>query len=195
VILIFDKRTEEHRALVRTFHAHQEWVQTVRFHPIYSQQLISAGLDHAVKLWDIRGPDAAMKRWDLPSFGHSAFDVHSQSMVFAGTSVGPGSWKSQRVLVHSLYTSDPLSAFTLPSGLISAPTVTQPSPSIPRLCSLTFHPTQMLYGVGSADGTVRIMGCGLRASSALDGHSIPEPRTMNGFSPHGLDHDLSHDHL
>jgi hypothetical protein len=41
-------------------------------------------LDGSVKLWDLRGADVAAKTWDLHPNGLSAFDVHSQTNVFAG---------------------------------------------------------------------------------------------------------------
>ncbi len=37
-----------------------------------------------VKLWDTRGPDRAVETWEMFPGGLAAFDVHSQSGVFAG---------------------------------------------------------------------------------------------------------------
>jgi hypothetical protein len=39
------------------------------------------------------------------------------------------------------------------TGLTTSPTRGLPSQYIPRFGSLVFHPTEMLYGVGSPDGT------------------------------------------
>jgi hypothetical protein len=39
------------------------------------------------------------------------------------------------------------------TGLTTSPTRGLPSQYIPRSGSLVFHPTEMLYGVGSPDGT------------------------------------------
>jgi hypothetical protein len=46
-----------------------------------------------VKLWDFRGPERAVETWDLFPGGLAAFDVHSQSGVFAGC-VTPLAWIS-----------------------------------------------------------------------------------------------------
>jgi len=101
---------------------------------------------------------------ELHTDGLSALDVHPQTGVFAATSaLTPQHWRDQRVTVQSLSRATPLSAFNVPSGINGFPQCAQggggPSPYVPRLTSLAFHPMEMLYGVGGPDGTVRIMGC------------------------------------
>jgi len=160
VVKVFDRRLEEEDSIVRTYSEHTSWVQNVRWHP--SGGILSASLDGEVKLWDLRSSNAAGKTWDLYPSGMAAFDVHCQSGVFAATSaITPTSWRSQRTIVHSLTSTAPLSAFNISTGLTSHPARAFPSPFIPRSTSLVFHPTEMLYGVGETDGSIRIMGCKL----------------------------------
>jgi regulator-associated protein of mTOR len=137
---------------------------------------IKHSLDGQVKLWDLRGSDNAIKTWDAhPNLtGISAFDVHSTTGVFATyviaisvrvrtscsyvfrtSAINPAYWRSQRITVHSLTRTDSLSAFNISTGLTMHPARVLPSPFIPRLSSLVFHPTEMLYGVGEPDGTSR----------------------------------------
>lgn len=101
VVKVFDRRLEEEDAVVRSYKDHGSWVQNVKWHPIYGGQFLSAGyvalihfpyilllikprrLDGEVKLWDLRGPDRAAQTWNIHPNGLSAFDVHSQTGVFA----------------------------------------------------------------------------------------------------------------
>jgi len=132
----------------------------VRWHPHLGAQLLSASLDGEVMLWDLRAGEHAIKSWGLEN-GLTAFDVHEQARVFVSTSaVSPSSWRAQRAVVHSISRPGVLSKMNIPTGVTSPPR-DYPSPSIPRHGSLAFHPTEMLYGVGGPDGTVRVIGCKL----------------------------------
>jgi regulator-associated protein of mTOR len=103
-VKVFDRRLEEEDAIVRTYTDHASWVQNVRCHPFRGEQFLSArsefkllhllsrnptnhmfldSLDGTVKLWDLRGAGVAAKSWDVHPSGLSAFDVHSQTGVFA----------------------------------------------------------------------------------------------------------------
>jgi len=160
-VKVFDRRLEDEDAIVRTYTEHTSWVQNVRWHPTSGGQLLSASLGGQVKIWDLRGPDSAVETIDVQPQGLSAFDVHSTSGVFAATSaINPSYWRSQRTVVQSL-SRDTLSEFNVSTGLLIPPSRSLPSPFIPRSSSLVFHPTEMLYGLGEPDGTVRIMGCKL----------------------------------
>ncbi|KAH0591317.1 hypothetical protein H2248_001400 [Termitomyces sp. 'cryptogamus'] len=162
VVKVFDRRLEEEDAIVRTYSEHTAWVQNVRWHPTIRGQLLSASLDGQVKLWDLRGSDDAVETIDLLPDGLSAFDVHPASAVFAVTSaINPTQWRSQQIVVHSLSRNKNLSDHTTATGLSSPPSRALPSTFIPRLSSLVFHPTEMLYGIGEPDGTIRIFGCKL----------------------------------
>ncbi|PPQ79360.1 hypothetical protein CVT25_002630 [Psilocybe cyanescens] len=162
VVKVFDGRLEDDDAIVRTYSDHTSWVQNVRWHPTLSGQLLSAGIDGEVKLFDLRSSDYATRTWNIHPDGLSAFDVHPISNVFAAnSSISPLHWKTQRIVVHSLNKPSPLSAFSVTTGLISPPVRGLPSPFFPRSSSLVFHPTQMLYASGGPDGCVRIIGCGL----------------------------------
>ncbi|KAI0271448.1 raptor N-terminal caspase like domain-containing protein [Gloeopeniophorella convolvens] len=160
VIKVFDRRLEEEDAVVRSFNEHTAWVQNVRWHPhVGNQKFLSASMSGEVKLWDIRGSDRAVETWDLFPSGLAAFDVHPEAGVFAGLSaLSPSNWRTQRAVVHSVPRLTALSTVNLSTGLTTSPTRGFPSQYIPRSSSLVFHPTEMLYGVGSPDGTVRIHG-------------------------------------
>src|SRR5258706_14894992 len=70
-----------------------------------------------------------------------------------------------------------LSRISVPSGLQS-PSRAFPSAFYAAQSSFIFHPNEMLYGLGLADGTVKIMGCilGLRS----DGTNGVTGTTLNG---------------
>jgi regulator-associated protein of mTOR len=70
----------------------------------------------------------------------------------------PTHWRDQRIMVQSMSRAVPLSNYNVPNGISSFPHSARgggggPSLFIPRSTSLVFHPLEMLYGVGSADGT------------------------------------------
>ncbi|KAL4247407.1 WD repeat RAPTOR family protein [Abortiporus biennis] len=162
VVRFFDRRLEEEHAVVRTFAAHNAWVQKVAWHPNMNLQFMSASLDGEVRLWDLRS-EQPLHTWDLYPQGLSAFDVHEQAGVFAAVSaISTSNWRSQRTTVHSLSRMVPLS--TISTGLVAPPTRDLPSPFIPRSSSLAFHPTEMIYATGSLDGSVRITGCKFQAA-------------------------------
>ncbi|KAJ7082524.1 hypothetical protein C8R43DRAFT_1052351 [Mycena crocata] len=161
-VKVYDRRMDEWNSVIRTYVEHESWVQNVRCHPTASSQFLSASLDGKVKLWDLRGPDVAAMTWDVCPQGLSAFDCHPTTGVFAAASaISQKSWKSQRITVQPLKASLAASSFNLFTGLTVQPSRGLLSPFIPRSSSLTFHPTEMLYGVGEPDGTVRVLGCKL----------------------------------
>ncbi|KAI8980557.1 hypothetical protein BD414DRAFT_492558 [Trametes punicea] len=163
-VKIFDRRLEEEDAVVRSYNQHTSWVQNVKWHPTLIGQFLSGSADGEVKLWDYRGSDAPLQTWDLFSQGLSAFDVHEQTEVFAATSaLMVSNWRTQRTEVHSLATKRPLGSLT--TGLTIPPPRESMTPFTPKTSSLVFHPREMVYGVGSWDGTVRIMGCKLPSVS------------------------------
>ncbi|KAI0640244.1 hypothetical protein C8Q77DRAFT_121368 [Trametes polyzona] len=160
-VKIFDRR---HEAVVRSYHQHPSWVQNVKWHPTFSTQFLSGSMDGEVKLWDLRGGDSPVQTWDLFPQGLSTFDVHEQTEVFAATSsLMVSNWRTQRTDVHSLAAKRTLGSLT--TGLTVPPPRESATPFTPRTSSLAFHPREMVYGVGSWDGTVRIMGCKLPSVS------------------------------
>lgn len=80
------------------------------------------------------------------------------------TAVTPLNWRTQRVSVHSLTTSNMLSKSNMPTGLPSPPR-DFPSHYLPRHGSLVFHPTEMLYGVGCPDGSGTWLSCLILSNS------------------------------
>ncbi|TFK65446.1 hypothetical protein BDN72DRAFT_196251 [Pluteus cervinus] len=164
IVKVFDKRLEDDDSIIRKYTDHASWVQNVCWHPTKSNQFLSASLDGEVKLWDIRSKEVPVQTWNIsPNIGLSAFDVHPLTNVFATTStITPSNWRQQRVTVHSFAMPEsPLVPFTVGTGLTMSPLRTMPSPFIPRLNSLVFHPTEMLYALGQPDGSIKIMGCNL----------------------------------
>lgn len=97
-----------------------------------------------------------MEHWQPFNDGLTAFDVHAQAGVFASLSpTTASSFRTQKTVVQSLARTSVLSTVETPTGLMTAPNPARayPSPYIPRSSSLVFHPLEMLYGVGSPDGT------------------------------------------
>ncbi|TFK24262.1 hypothetical protein FA15DRAFT_619557 [Coprinopsis marcescibilis] len=159
-VKIFDRRLEDDDAIVRTYNDHTSWVQNVRWHPTLGGRFLSAGVDGQVKVWDLRGADSAIKSWQVEPYGLSAFDVHPTTNVFATSSaITPLHWRAQRVSVNVVDKGHNLSSINISTGLSAYPIRPNPSNSIPRSSSLVFHPTEMLYGLGEPDGTIRVMGC------------------------------------
>ncbi|KAJ3570758.1 hypothetical protein NP233_g4189 [Leucocoprinus birnbaumii] len=162
MVKVFDRRIEDEDSIVRAYSDHTAWVQNVRWRAKQPMQFMSASLDGQIRLWDMRGPPLPVKAWQAQPQGLAAFDAHPLAGVVASTSaITPGNWRAQKIVVNSLDLDDPLSSFQLQTGLSMAPLRTLPSPFIPRLSSLAFHPKEMLYGLGQADGTIRVMGCKL----------------------------------
>ncbi|KAK1224893.1 Target of rapamycin complex 1 subunit kog1 [Marasmius sp. AFHP31] len=166
LVKVFDRRLEEEESIVATFSDHSSWIQNVRPHPTTGLQFLSASLDGEVKLWDLRGKGEAAQTWNLFSSGQgiSAFDVHNSTEVFAATSaITTSNYRNQRTTVQSLHSRETgtLSHFSIGTGLLTSPVRAHPSRFIPRASSVVFHPTEMLYGVGLPDGTLRILGCKL----------------------------------
>ncbi|TEB32325.1 hypothetical protein FA13DRAFT_1662659 [Coprinellus micaceus] len=161
-VKVFDRRLEEEDAIVRSYSEHGNSVQNVRWHPRYGSRFLSASTDGEVKVWDLRGPDQSTETmFHGDKYGLSHFDVHPTTCVFVKSSaIMPSRWKTQRVSVfHTDKGETPLSYSDLVTGLGAYPIRPLPSSSIPRSSSLAFHPTEMLYGVGLPDGSLRVMGC------------------------------------
>ncbi|KII94228.1 hypothetical protein PLICRDRAFT_101175 [Plicaturopsis crispa FD-325 SS-3] len=160
-VKFFDRRLEEEDAIVRSYAGHTSWVQNVGWNPLVGGQFLSASLDGDVKLWDLRGANKPVQAWE-PHLTHglSNFDVHAQTGVFATTAaLTLSNWRAQRTVVQPISSAKPLSTLNISSGLSVYPSRGYPSPFIPRSTSLVFHPTEMLYGVGGPDGSIKIMGC------------------------------------
>ncbi|KXN84995.1 WD repeat-containing protein mip1 [Leucoagaricus sp. SymC.cos] len=162
MVKIFDRRIEDEDSIVRTYSDHTAWVQNVRWHARKGYQLMSASVDGQIKLWDMRGPPLPIKTSNIQPQGLAAFDAHPLTDVSAASSsVTSTNWRAQKIVVNSLNQEESLSSYHLQTGLTMAPLRTLPSPFILRLSSLTFHPKEMLYGLGQPDGTIRVMGCKL----------------------------------
>lgn len=70
------------------------------------------------------------------------------------SAISSSNWRHIRTTVHPIARdSAALSTVNVPTGLAAMPTRGYPSRVIPRSNSLAFHPMEMLYGVGSSDGT------------------------------------------
>lgn len=160
-------------------------------------------IDGEVKLWDLRRSRSSLVSWSLCPEGLAAFDVHEQCSVFAAyvslgrfrftllivicsrLSSSPSSrQRDQIAYVHSLHALPPnqprlLSSYPVHTSLHHPPqrgTSTTPS------SSLAFHPHEMLFGIGAADGTIRLVGCKLVQQSGLSVYrdSTYQRTTQNG---------------
>lgn len=169
------------------------------------RMLFSRSVDGEVKLFDIRSSDRAANTWELFPQGLSAFDVHDLTGVFAAlvnsvdhyyactdarlsrtSSVTSANWRTQRTAVYSLSSHHNQALSTLSTVLTVPPPRDALSPFIIRSSSLTFHPREMVYAVGSLDGSgmcpfaatrdcelipTRFSACyGLQASVLIEGH-------------------------
>jgi len=158
-IKVFDRRLEEH-PVVRSFRDSTSWIQNVRWHPVLAGQFLSGSRDGQVKLFDMRTSDMATRTWDVHADGLASFDVHPLSAVFASTSaVTPTTFRPQRTIINPISGHAPLTSYYSLTGLNAYRNF--PSSYIPRHTSLVFHPREMLYATGAADGTIRINGCRL----------------------------------
>ncbi|KIY73326.1 WD40 repeat-like protein [Cylindrobasidium torrendii FP15055 ss-10] len=169
VVKLFDLRLDAEEPVVNAFPGHSSWVQNIKPHPSHSMQFLSAGSqDGIVKLWDMRNSQSPIEAWTLSQTGLSAFDVHRNTEVFAGSSaITATQWKDQKVGIQSMKRREVNSSVTISTGQLHQPPRAPASPFAHRLTSLVFHPTEMLYGVGEPDGTVRIMGCNLASEPKL----------------------------
>ncbi|KAJ7163422.1 hypothetical protein C8R43DRAFT_879598, partial [Mycena crocata] len=153
-VKVYDRRLGESNSVIRQYTEHKSWVQNICCEPTSDFQFLSASLGGRVKLWDLRC-SASPTTWDVDlRHGLSFFDCHPTTRIFAATSaITPNNWKSHCISVHSLKQDVPMSSFNLSTGLKKQPSSYFVSPFVPRLNSVTFHPTEMLYGVSEPDGT------------------------------------------
>lgn len=182
-IRVYDKRQRPDDAVVRTYRDHTHWVQNVRWRRGGDKQLMSASVDGEIRLWDIRGDGPSFQPWNFVREGLAAFDVHDHADVFAASSaLGSNNYKFQTITVHSMPPSNrPLSRHHV-AGLNHPPSKSLPSAYIMSSTSLVFHPHEMLYGVGGADGTIRVFGCNMDKESAqpdAQGYRVEPVRSLS----------------
>ncbi|KAJ8593994.1 hypothetical protein M405DRAFT_858489 [Rhizopogon salebrosus TDB-379] len=171
LVKLFDRRLEEEDAIVRSYHGHQSWVQNVEYRPRIGGRFLSASLAGEVRLCGARGSDKAAQSWDLHHAGLSTFDVYPQTGVFATTSaLTPANFRYQRLMIHPISDSPPLTTLNLPLGLSMYPS-RPPSTYIPRYTSFAFYLMEMLYAIGQPD-----------VSGASNVLLIEQPLTTSGFS-------------
>lgn len=85
-----------------------------------------------------------------------------QALKFRSSSITSSRWRQQTTLIRALYPdrrTKELSRTTLPTGLHSAPPRSATYPHIPTASTLSFHPNEMILGIGTPDGTIRLLGC------------------------------------
>lgn len=129
-------------------------------------------VDGDIKLWDIRGNDREIRTWEPFPQGLSSFDVHPQTGVFAAwviwlrwsqivlmdmghrtSSLSTTNWRMQRTVVHSLTRSDSEPLNTVPSIITFPPSRESLTALAPLSSSLSFHPREMVFAMGSVDGS------------------------------------------
>ena len=109
-------------------------------------------------------------RWHVPGEGNT------NHLFYSTTAVTSTHWRSHTTFVHSLPPSQPsfLSRVHHTTGLPHAPSLhTSQFPA--AYTSLAFHPNEMLYAVGGADGTIRLLGCKLEEGREQVSAAIPRP--------------------
>lgn len=126
----------------------------------------------------------ARMTYDLPSSSSPARSWRSLSIsmhTFTGVQKRP---RPSELNGSHPETAVPILLSSLPSGLTapSRPQANQSNLHFPHSC-LIFHPTQMMFGLGTADGMIRLQGC--QFNSGKD-HYVPEADARVGLS--GLTH-------
>ncbi|KAF8490741.1 hypothetical protein JB92DRAFT_3007752 [Gautieria morchelliformis] len=181
----YDRRIRDAEAVVRTYREHSSWIVGARCQKGSGKDLITASNDGEVHLWDSRYATKSVMNWRLHD-RLATFDLHNQAGVFATTSaVTPTHWRSHTTLVHSLPPSQPavLSRVHHSTGLHHGPSP-HTSQYAAAHTSLVFHPNEMLYAVGVADGTIRLLGCKLqeRREQVTGGitrpYELPQPKAL-----------------
>jgi hypothetical protein len=79
-------------------------------------------------------------------------DCLSDRLGCRTSALTPTNFRYQRLMIHPVSDSPPLTTLNLPSGLSMYPSQS-PSPYIPRYTSFAFHPMEMLYAIGQPDGS------------------------------------------
>jgi len=172
----YDRRIRDTESIVRTYREHSTWVAGARCQKGGGKELLTASMDGEVRLWDSRYATRSILDWKIHE-RIGAFDVHDQTGVFAATSaVTPTNWRAHTTIVHSIPPSDSsvLSRVIHPSGLHHAPPLHAGQHAAAHT-SLAFHPNEMLYAVGSADGTIRLVGCKLQERREQVAGGVPRP--------------------
>lgn len=209
-IKVYDTRASSSSgACLQNRREHRSWVANVKYQTGASKQVLSASVDGTVNLWDLRNLEGVVSSWEVFADGLASFDVHPAADVFIASSSLSRSWRNQTVLLHPLPRHDklpgshrplpmrsnvdntaheqltPITAETFPTGLASPSRTPGQTPNIHFAPSvLAFHPTEMMYALGTADGIVRLAGC--RFSSGKQGadEEVPDSgallHTSNG---------------
>ncbi|KAF9361327.1 hypothetical protein BGX26_004185 [Mortierella sp. AD094] len=140
-VRVYDRRQPQHDAMVMTWKKHKSWIQNVRMQRGGFRELISGSVDGTVKVWDVRHQESLST---IQAHGPiSALDLHNHAPVLACGS--PTNyfkvWNVNGV---------GLSTVKSYSGLFGQRQA--------KVTSLSFHPHEYVFGVGSDDGLVSIQG-------------------------------------
>ncbi|CAG7854180.1 Target of rapamycin complex 1 subunit mip1 {ECO:0000305/PubMed:18076573} Short=TORC1 subunit mip1 [Serendipita indica DSM 11827] len=173
---VFDTRARSvQMTCIQTRREHRAYIVNLRYQTGASKQLLSASVDGSVHLWDLRFADAVVQSWDIHTQGLAAFDVHPNSNVFVATSSLGRSWRNQAVSLYGFTSAQEQRAMqvegvyqdsstsilntTYPTG-ITAPSRAHVGSANPHVTQsvVTFHPAEMFFALGTADGTIRLQG-------------------------------------
>ena len=110
-------------------------------------------------------------------------------ITYRTSAVTSAHWHTHTTFVHSLPPSNPafLSRVHQSTGLHHAPSL-HASRYPPASTSLAFHPNEMLYAVGDADGTIRLLGCKLQegreqvVAEITRPYELPQPKEAMSVS-------------
>lgn len=84
-IATYDRRNPPETSLVRMWREHPDWISNVHLQKRSNRELVSAGTDGTVKVWDLRVlKSLKTKNWSSELHGKlSAMDVHDGAGIFA----------------------------------------------------------------------------------------------------------------
>ncbi|QRV97289.1 WD repeat protein [Ceratobasidium sp. AG-Ba] len=173
-LCLYDRRIGGHASMVRNWHRHQAWIESVHWQTGGMKSIMTASVDGEVRLWDLRDRDGvglSGKKWQPHGNALANFAMHPKAGVFASTSAITSAARPQTIIVHSLPPIDRpsvLSRFTVPVAQTHSHHFTARSPFFSGPSSLAFHPNEMLYAMGGPDGVVRMFGCKLKESQEED---------------------------
>jgi len=194
-IKVYDRRSSGPQMLLRSYDRHTSWIQNIHWQKGADREILSASVDGAVHLWDIRSASGSVMDWQPYANGLASMAVHDHTGVFAASSaVTASSWRQQTVTVHPLpphHNTPRITRLEFNTGLHSPPSrgSTLSGKYFSSPTALVFHPHEMMFAFGGADGKVKITGCNMRELEARVTHQNFEPRSgvMNGSlkSPSG----------
>ncbi|KAJ1301765.1 hypothetical protein OPQ81_008994 [Rhizoctonia solani] len=143
-LCLYDRRIGGNASMVRNWHRHQSWIESVHWQKGGDRAIMTASLDGEVRLWDLRDRDGvglSGKKWQPHGNALGNFALHPKTAVFAATSAIVATPRPQSVIVHSIPPVEKpsvLSKFSLPSHTNMHPHTSARSPLLRWALKLNF---------------------------------------------------------